>query len=94
MMHIQYMTLHELGSLASLNVFSIHDVPYEGNCMFSAIYQLQSTSVCDVNSDGLRQIVADYLEAPSTYCDAVSHSWPHMMLTMQTHEFLLLKINS
>ena len=29
--------------------------------------------VCDVNSDELRQMVADYLEAnPSTYCDAVS----------------------
>ena len=66
--------LRELEALVRLNGFSIHDVPYDGSCMFSAIsYQLQSTGVCDVNSDELRQMVADYLEAnPSTYCDAVS----------------------
>ena len=39
--------IHNLKTKASQNGFTIHDVPYDGNCMFSAIaYQLTSTSVC------------------------------------------------
>ena len=33
--------VHKLETIASQNGFTIHDVPYDGNCMFSAIaYQL------------------------------------------------------
>ena len=41
--------------LASQNGFTIHNVPYGGDCMFSAIlYQLSSTGVCDLDSKILR----------------------------------------
>ena len=65
--------IHKLETLASQNGFTIHDVPCDGNCMFSAIvYQLNSTGVCDVDSNGLRQMIADYLEAnEGIYCDFV-----------------------
>ena len=40
------LALHELEAKARLSDFSIHDVPYDGNCLFSALsYQLQSTSL-------------------------------------------------
>ena len=50
--------LHQLKVLASQNNFTVHDVPYDGNCMFSAVsYQLQTTGVCSVDSSELRQKV-------------------------------------
>ena len=56
--------LCQLKVLACQNNFAIHDVPYDGNCMFSAVsYQLQTTGVCNVESSDLRQKVADHLEA-------------------------------
>ena len=63
--------LHELELLANQNGFTIHHVPYDGNCMFSAIsYQLQNTGVCNVDSNELRQMLANYLEANTAlYCD-------------------------
>ena len=55
--------IHSLKLLASQNGFSIHDVPYDGNCMFSAVsYQLRDNGVCNTNSKDLRLMVADYLE--------------------------------
>ena len=45
------LALHELEAKARLSGFSIHDVPYDGNCMFSALsYQLQSTSLLQTDS--------------------------------------------
>ena len=42
----------KLEVLASQKGFSIHSVPYDENCMFSAVsYQLQITSVCDVDGN-------------------------------------------
>ena len=63
--------LHKLESLANQNGFTIHHVPYDGNCIFSAIsYQLQNTGVCNVDSNELRQMLANYLEANTAlYCD-------------------------
>ena len=56
--------LQQLRALAHQNSFTIHNAPYDGNCMFSAIsYQLQNTSVCNADSSELRQKVADHLEA-------------------------------
>ena len=73
------LALHELEAKAHQSGFSIHVVPYDGNCMFSALsYQLQSIGVS--NSDKLRQMVAKKLS--------------HMMPTMQTHELLMLKMNT
>ena len=44
--------VHKLETIAGQNGFTIHDVPYDGNCMFSAIaYQLNSTSICDFDSN-------------------------------------------
>ena len=62
--------VHKLETLAGQNGFTIHDVPYG---MFSAIaYQLNSASICDFDSNTLRQTVADYLGANrSSYCDFV-----------------------
>ena len=66
--------LHQLKVLASQNNFTVHNVPYDGNCMFSAAsYQLQTTGVCCVDSSELRQKVADHLEANAAlYCDFLS----------------------
>ena len=37
-----FIALHKLGTLACQNGFTIHPVPSDGNCMFSAVsYQLQ-----------------------------------------------------
>ena len=52
-----------LEELARENGFAIHDVPYDGNCMFSAVaYQLQSTGICNVDSSKLRAMLANHLE--------------------------------
>ena len=52
--------LSALEQLARENGFSIHDVPYDGNCMFSAIaYQLKSIDICSVDSSNLRQILGN-----------------------------------
>ena len=44
------LALQKLKSLALQNSFTIYDVPYDGNCIFSAIaHQLQTSDVCNVN---------------------------------------------
>ena len=49
----------KLNTVVNENGFTIHDVPSDGDCMFSAIlYTLNSTGLCDVDSDTLRQTVA------------------------------------
>ena len=65
--------VHKLDTIASQNYLTIHDVVYDGNCMFSAIvYQLNSSNICDFDSNALRQTVANYLEAnKASYCDFV-----------------------
>ena len=51
--------------------------------MFSAIaYQLNSSGVCDVNSNGLRQTIADFLEANKAQywdfvCQPVAHNYKY-----------------
>ena len=65
--------IHKLEKIASQNGFTIRDVPADGDCMFSAIvYQLSSTGICDVDSQTLRQNVANYMRAnKASYCDFV-----------------------
>ena len=65
------LALHELEAKARLNGFSIHNVTYDSNCMFSALsYQLKSTGVS--NSE-LHQIVTNHLQSnPASYCNFVS----------------------
>ena len=62
----------DLETIASQNGFTINDVPADGDCMFSAIvYQLINIGI-DVDSQTLRQNVADYLRAnKASYCDFV-----------------------
>ena len=56
--------LQQLKLVASQNSFSVHNVPYDGDCMFSAIsYQLQTNDVCTADSSELKQKVADHLQA-------------------------------
>ena len=58
--------LHELEAMAHLKGFEVYNVPYDGNCMFSAIsHQLQISDECNVDSDELRKMLANYLEANS-----------------------------
>ena len=66
--------LRQLKALACRNNFSVHDVPYDGNCIFNAVsYQLQTTGECNIDSNELRQKVADHLEANAAlYCDFLS----------------------
>ena len=55
--------LQRLKAVAKQNSFTIHDVPLDGNCMFSAIsYQLQANGVYSADNSKLRQKVADHLE--------------------------------
>ena len=55
--------MHKLETIASQNGFTIHDVPADGDCMFSAIvYQLNSIGI-HVDSQTLRQNVAEYLQS-------------------------------
>ena len=64
--------LHKLKSFALQNGFAIYDVPYDGNCMFSAISQ--TSDVCDVDSSELRQMVASHMEASAAlYRSFVCH---------------------
>ena len=58
------LALLKLKSLALQNGFAIYGVPYDGNCMFSAIsHQLQTTHICSIDSSELRQMVASHMEA-------------------------------
>ena len=55
--------LQQLKAVAKQNSFIIHDVPLDGNCMFSSIsYQLQANGVYSGDSIELRQKVANHLE--------------------------------
>ena len=85
-MRMPFQAVHKLETIASQNGFTIHDVPYDGNCMFSAIaYQLNSSGVCDVNSNGLRQTIAKFLKAnKAQYWDFVCQPVAQMMTIMQT----------
>ena len=63
--------VHKLETIAGQNSFTIHDVPYDGNCMFSAILHI-SWTVLAYDSNTLRHTVADYLGANrASYCDFV-----------------------
>ena len=70
--------LEQLKAFAKQNGFTIHNVPYDGDCMFSAIsYQLQANDVCSADSSELRQKVADYLEGNAPmYCDFLCEPVP------------------
>ena len=65
--------VHTLEAIASQNGFTIHAVPADGDCMFSAIaYQLNSNNMCNVDSSLLRDIGADYLQSnKEAFCDFV-----------------------
>ena len=64
------LALHKLKKLAFQSGFTIFDIPYDGNCMFSAIsHQLQTSNVCSIDSSELRQMVASHMEANAVlYC--------------------------
>ena len=66
------LAIHKLETIASQNCFTIHDVPADVDCMYSAIvYQLNSIGIY-VDSQTLRQKVADYLRTnKASYCDFV-----------------------
>ena len=52
-----------LEQVAGENGFAIHNVPYDGDCLFSSIaYQLEPITACSVNKSKLRQMVVDHLE--------------------------------
>ena len=84
--------LQQLKALVSQNSFTIHDVLYDGDCMFSAIsYQLQNAGVCNADSSELRQKVADHLEANAAlYRDFLCQP----LTTMQTQSSQQLKMRT
>ena len=54
---------HVLERIARENGFAIHNVPYDGNCLFSSIaYQLDSIAASGVDKSTLREMVAEHLE--------------------------------
>ena len=61
--------VHKLEAIAGQNGFTIHDGLYDGSCVFGAVaYQLSRTSICDFDSNTLRQTVADCLGAGGASC--------------------------
>ena len=55
--------LNNLRAFATDKNFGIHDVPRDGNCLFSAVlYQLESCGLFSSTVEHLRQLVASYLE--------------------------------
>ena len=66
--------MHNLETQVRQNGFTIHNVPYDGDCMFSSIlHQLNSSGVCEFFGKTLRQAVVRANQA-SYYCDFVC--WP------------------
>ena len=65
-----------LKTITRENGFIVHDVPYDGDCLFSAIvYQLKSIGLHSGDKNELRKMVADHLDANSAfYCNYVSQS--------------------
>ena len=65
--------MHTLKTIANENGFTVHDVPADGDCMFSAIaYQLNSSNICDVDSSLLREMAAEYLQSnKESFCDFI-----------------------
>ena len=58
------LAMWQLEEIANQNDFTIHDVPADGDCMFSAIaYQLNRSNICDVDSTLLRDMAADHLQS-------------------------------
>ena len=52
-----------LEQVARENGFAIHNVPYDGDCLFSSIaYQLEPITACNVDKNTLRQMVVDHLK--------------------------------
>ena len=72
------MAVSQLKALARVNGFNIHEVPYDGSCMFSAVsYQLKNSGVYSADSNEMRQKVADHLEANAAlYCDFLCQPVP------------------
>ena len=71
-----------LTTITRENGFIIHDVPYDGDCLFSAItYQLKSIGLHSGDKSELRKMVADHLDANSAfYCNYVSLPMMPIML--------------
>ena len=67
------LAMHKLETIARQNGFTVHDVPADGDCIFSAfVYGLNSIGIRDVNSQTLRLTVADYMRAnKASYSDFV-----------------------
>ena len=85
------LALLKMEKLALHNGFAIYDVPYDGDCMFSAIsHQLQTSDVCNVDSSELRQMIASHMEANAAlYCGFVcqpvaTDDQSHLLLKMST----------
>ena len=72
------MAVSQLKALARVNGFNIHEVPYDGSCMFSAVsYQLKNSGVYSADCNEMRQKVADHLEANAAlYCDFLCQPVP------------------
>ncbi|MCG8625789.1 MAG: hypothetical protein MJE68_27790, partial [Proteobacteria bacterium] len=52
-----------LEQVATENGFAIHNVPFDGDCLFSSIaYQLEPITACSIKKNTLRQMVVDYLK--------------------------------
>ena len=52
-----------LEQVARENGFAMHNVPYDGDCLFSSkAYQLEPITACSVNKNTLRQMVVDHLQ--------------------------------
>ena len=52
-----------LEQVARENGFVIHNVPHDGDCLFSSIaYRLEPITACSIDKNTLRQMVVDHLE--------------------------------
>ena len=90
-----------LSSVASRNGFTIHDVPADGDCLFSAIaYQLPSIGIYDIDADSLRTMLVSHLEDHPTvkgthYRSFLSEPvYPVLMLITLIQRHSLLRMRS
>ena len=84
-----------LAAMAENIGFEIHDVPSDGDCLFSAVvFQLPSIGLQPMSAQQLRANVVDYLKENPTieYTFLISSQSPFlaMILTMQTQNNLLI----
>ena len=69
--------------------FAIHDVPYDGDCLFSSIaYQLESIAACRIDKNTLREMLVDHPESNSNLYKRFEVSMVGANMLLEIHKRL------